>query len=86
MWYNFSKINEIKMEIEIHYKQLTFDDIDSRPYSLRLVLFVDGGASSFGVDKSSDFFADCLKHGFCGKTGAGGFGGVELSFSCATFT
>lgn len=76
------------MEAKFDYDELklTFEDIDSRPKSRRLVFFIDGDKSSwFCVDRSSDFFADCRKPGFCGKTGAGGFGGVEMSFSCATF-
>lgn len=61
--------------------KLTADEIDSRPIS-RIGVFIFG-ISSAG-DKSSDFLAG-LKHGFCGKTGGGGFGGVDLSLTCSTF-
>lgn len=68
--------------MKISLTKLTFDDIDSRPISLSGKLMF--GFSSVG-DKSRDFLADCRKHGFCGKTGGGGFGGVELSCSCSIF-
>lgn len=62
--------------------QLTTDGIDSRPISLNGFLMLM--LSSVG-DKSSDFRAACLKHGFCGRTGGGGFGGDVLSFTCSIF-
>lgn len=65
-------------ELDCVLTKRTFDAIDSRPISLSAKLIF--GLSSIG-DRSSDFLADCRKHGFCGKTGGGGFGGFELSCS-----
>lgn len=65
---------------------LTFDDADSQPASMKcctllICSLVDGGGTFRSIDVRDDVFM----HGFCGKIGAGGFGGANLScFSCSS--
>lgn len=66
--------------------RLTFDDADSNPASMKCcTLFVCSLVDGVGTFRSIDERVDVFMHGFCGKTGAGGFGGADLScFSWST--
>lgn len=72
---NVGIVNNKEIDKKWHWPNaLTLDDIDSRPTSVRFVCLL---LSSINP-KSNDFLGVCFKHGFCGRTGGGGFGGVDM--------
>lgn len=55
----------------------TFEDADSLPASIKSLSDGDDSCLPSSILLLID---EGFKHGFCGNTGGGGFGGVDLSF------